>query len=76
MNSDTSIEIMATHMKGEWRDRDRLNNPITRDRVNDNGRTAQIYMIRSHWDGMDDVTRARAKRTLNEIGGNDFGSAL
>ena len=76
MNSNTEIQIMAAHMKGEWRDRNRLNNPITRDRVNDNGRTAQAEMIRSHWDNMDDVTKARAKRTLDEIGGDDFGSAL
>jgi len=72
MNSETAIEIMANNMKGEWRDRDRLNNPITRDRVNDNGRTAQVDMIRSHWDDMDDVTKARAKRTLDQIGGDDL----
>lgn len=74
--SDTATQIMAIHMKGEWRDRDRLDNPITRARVNDNGRTAQIDMIRSHWDSMNEADRARAKRTLKEIGGYDFEVAL
>ena len=72
MNSDTATQIMDTHMKGEWRDRNRLNNPITCARVNDNGRTAQVDMIRSHWDNMDEETQARAKLTLDEIGGNDL----
>lgn len=69
MNSDTATQIMSTHMKGEWRDRDRLNNPTTRDRVNDNGRTAQIEMINSHQPNMNEAALKTADWVLKQIGG-------
>ena len=40
--------------------------------INDKMRLVQIDLIRSYWDGMDDETKARAKRTLDQIGGDDF----
>ena len=69
MNSEQATQIMATHMKGDWHDRDRLNNPITQNNINDNGRAAQIEMINAHYPGMNEVDKARADRTLKQIGG-------
>ncbi len=69
MNSDTATQIMDTHMKGDWHDRDRLNNPITQNNINDNGRAAQIEMINSHQPNMNAAALKTADWVLKQIGG-------
>ena len=62
-------EIMDRYFRSDCRDRDRLNNPITQVAINNNGRLAQIEMLQGHMVEMNDVDRARAERTLKQIGG-------
>ena len=63
------IDSHTKHIRGEV---DRYYSKGTQDRINEDMRLAQVDLIRSYWDGMDDVTRARAKRTLDQIGGDDI----
>ena len=69
MSSNTAKQIMDVYLKSECRDRDRLNRPESQARINENMRKAQIEMINSHYPDMDDVTKARARITLRQIGG-------
>ena len=76
--SDTAQSIMKNHLNHIGGDLDKHYTKKTQAKINETMRLAQIDLIRSYWDDMDDETRARAKRTLDQIGGDDYirGSAL
>jgi len=44
--------------------------------IEENMRLAQIELINSYYDDMSEVEKARAKRTLKAIGGDDLEVAL
>ena len=74
--TEQAKNIMNHHLNYVASDRRRLSTKESVAKLNESMRLAQIEMIRSHWDNMDEETQARAKRTLDEIGGDDFEVAL
>ena len=64
-----SQKIMDKYLKSGHKDKDALIRPESQVRCNNNMRIAQIEMINSHYDSMDEITQARARRTLKKIGG-------
>jgi len=70
--SEQAKSIMNHHLHYVASDRRRLSSKESVAKLTESMRLAQIEMIRSHWDNMDEETQARAKRTLDQIGGNDL----
>jgi hypothetical protein len=67
--SETASEIMKNHLNNIGGDMSRQYSPAFQVKINENMRLAQIELINSYYDNMDEVTQARAKRTLKQIGG-------
>ena len=67
--SDTAKQIMDNHLKSIGGDINRQYSPEFQVKINNNMRLAQIELIDSHYNDMDDLTKARADRTLKQIGG-------
>ena len=67
--SDTATKIMKNHLTNIGGDMTRQYSKAFQGKIAENMRLAQIELINSYYPNMDEVTQARAKRTLNEIGG-------
>ena len=67
--SDTATKIMKNHLTNIGGDMTRQYSPAFQIKIAENMRLAQIELINSYYPNMDEVTQARARRTLNEIGG-------
>jgi len=70
--SEQTKHTMNSYLSTVASDRRSFSTQARVDSVNDKMRIVQIDLIRSHWDDMDAETQARAKRTLDQIGGDEF----
>lgn len=77
INSTEQVkDRMSSYLTYVASDRRALETEGGRAAVNKRMRRDQIDLIRSYWNDFDDVELARAKRTLDQIGGDDFELAL